>query len=64
MRARGVVPDEERLAVSLGLLHERDGTVDDLVKRPHVVFGAARCLPGAAIDRASRVGAGRELRPA
>ena len=43
---RGVVPDEERLAVLLGLVHEVAGTLDQhVVEGLHVVLGRAAFLP-------------------
>ena len=42
-------------------LHEVSRVLDQhLVKRGHVVFGAAGAFPAAAIDRASRTRSGRE----
>ena len=53
----GVVPEEERLAGVLGLLHEADRILDQiLVEGGHVVFGVANPLALAAIRRASGVG--------
>ena len=46
VHARGVVPDEERLAVLLGLIHEALAVLDQhLVEGLHVVFGGAALLP-------------------
>ena len=46
VHAGGVVPDEEGLAVLLGLVHEAIGVADQhLVKGLHVVLGFAPLLP-------------------
>ena len=45
MHARRVVPEEERLALALGLVHEALGVLDQhLVEGRHVVFGALQTL--------------------
>jgi hypothetical protein len=52
VHARGVVPDEERLAGLLSLVHERLAVVDQhRVERLHVVFGVAAFLPALMIRR-------------
>ncbi len=46
VHARGVVPDEERLAVTLRLVHEIVGVLDQyVVEGLHVVLGFATFLP-------------------
>ena len=61
MHARGVVPEEERLAAILGLLHEVDRILDQLlVDGGHVVFGGPDSLAFSAIGRAASVWARRE----
>ena len=46
MHTGGVVPDEERLAILLGLVHEPIGVSDQhFVEGLHVVLGFAALLP-------------------
>ena len=58
MHARRVVPDEERLAVLLGLVHEALGVLDQhLVEGLHVVLGLAAFLPVLAVGHVRERGA-------
>src|SRR5208337_988562 len=58
VHARGVVPDEEGLAILLGLVHGAHGVADEhFVKGLHVVLGRAALLP---VLPSRHVGEGRQ----
>src|SRR5581483_5446730 len=61
VHARGVVPEEERLARLFGPLHEIDRIFDQhVVEGGHVVLGVAHAFALSAIGRAPRVRSGSE----